>query len=231
MPSVQQLAQASQVPAQPTGNFLSGYSGYQQQLPRFTPQQQQTLNQLLESGTKNFGIEPIIQREMTRFRRDILPSLSHRLESMGAGVGTSGFEGSQLMAGTDLSERLAALQSEHGLRQLQLGLTPSFENVYIPGQPGFFQGFAPAAGQTAGQLIPQLIEKGFQYGTPLAQSAIEKATPYISAAATGVGSALGGPVGGAAAGLGAAGIGALLAYLYNQYKSQPTPPDQRLGGS
>ena len=155
----QQSLQPGQVPGSQTGNFLTGYNGYNQQLPRFTQEQQSALSQLLSQGLGNSNFQGIENRARQNFSNKTVPSLAERFASLGSGGSqrSSAFTGALGSAASDLESQLAALRGQYGLQQLGLGLTPSFENIYIPQQGGLLQGAAPGIGQLLGQL-PQLFQ-------------------------------------------------------------------------
>lgn len=142
---------------------LFGYPAQTQQLPRFTPEQQSALNQLLSLGSANIqkpyeGFAPIEQQARTQFQTQTIPSIAERFTAMGgAQKGSSAFQGVLGSAASGLESQLAALKSQYGLQQRQqglqqlgLGLTPSFENIYQPQTTGFLGGLAPALGQGLG---------------------------------------------------------------------------------
>lgn len=141
---------------------LFGKSGRVQQYPTTTPEQQglqsQILAQLpqligqLQTGAKPFDFGPIEQRARTQFREETIPSLAERFTSMGAGgQRSSAFESALGRAGAGLEQGLAGLRADIGLqeggRQQQnllsllgllggIGMRPSFESGYSPGQVG-----------------------------------------------------------------------------------------------
>lgn len=149
--------QPGQVPGTQTGNFFTGYNAYNQQLPRFTPEQQSALSQLLQQGMGNADFGGIENRARQNFATKTVPSLAERFTAMGGGQRSSAFQGALGSAASDLESQLAALRGQYGLQQLGLGLQPSFENIYIPQQGGLLQGAAPAVGQALGQL-PMLLQ-------------------------------------------------------------------------
>jgi hypothetical protein len=150
------------------GNFLTGYGAQAQQLPRFTPEQQSALNQLLSQGLGQVKVgqgdeNPIEQRARQQFQSQTIPSLAERFTSMG-GSGTRGssdFAGILGGAGADLESQLAMLRYQSALQQLGLGLQPSFENIYIPQQGGLLQGAAPGLGQGLGQFAGGALKSLF----------------------------------------------------------------------
>lgn len=147
------------------GNWLTGYGAQTQQLPRFTPEQQSALNQLLQQGLGNADFGGIEKRELNRFNTETIPGLAERFTALGGGGSqrSSAFQGALGSAGAQLGERLGALRSQHGLQQLGLGLTPSFENIYIPGREGAAGPIAQAGGQAATQMFPLFLQWLQQY--------------------------------------------------------------------
>jgi hypothetical protein len=149
----------NQVSAQPTGNWLTGYGAQAQQLPRFTPEQQSALSQLLSQGMSQFNFPAIEEAARSNFQSRTVPSLAERFASMGSGNrGSSGYGAALGRAGAGLEQQLAALKSQHGLGLTQLGLTPSFENIYIPQTSGFLGGASQGIGQGIGSVSPALLD-------------------------------------------------------------------------
>lgn len=163
-------------------DFIFGKKEKKEQIPRFTPEQEQILNLLLSQGgglapqgfeflssilgqsPEAFGkFEAPIKRQ---FEEEILPSIAERFTgALGEGGGRSSAFGQQLgKAGERLSETLAAQRAQitpQALNQLMgllgTGLTPRFETLVRPRQPGFLetgaQGFLqnlPALGLLGG---------------------------------------------------------------------------------
>lgn len=112
------------------------------------------LQQLKQQPSFNF--EPIRQQELRRFQEETLPGIAERFTG---GQGSSAFQQALGRAGSDLGERLAALESGQQLQSQQLDLS----------RLGQLQNFltgnkAQAAGQEAqrtGQL-GQLLSLGQQ---------------------------------------------------------------------
>jgi hypothetical protein len=94
---------------------------------------------------ENADVDAFAAPEMRRFREDIIPSLSEQFAGMGSGgLSSSGFRNAAVNAGTDLSERIAAIRA--GLRQQgaqglanmgQQGLGQYNENINVAPQEGF----------------------------------------------------------------------------------------------
>ncbi|HAM52224.1 MAG TPA: hypothetical protein DCP92_16600 [Nitrospiraceae bacterium] len=114
---------------------------------------------LLENDNETFNA--MAQPELRRFRQEIIPEISEQFAGMGAGgLSSSGFRNAAVAAGTDLSERLAAMRAQlrgqgaQGLMSLgQYGLSPFYENIMRPAQPGLLQSFAGGAGKAAGAYL------------------------------------------------------------------------------
>lgn len=148
-------------------NLFFGAPGKVEQLQQFTPQQQQAINQLLSSGlsalqNNNFDFAPIEQQARNNFSQQTIPSLAERFTSMN-GQRSSAFKQSLGQAASGLESGLAALKSQYGLQQrgqllnqVGMGLTPQFESIYSPAQPGFAQSIAPALGSALGSALPGL---------------------------------------------------------------------------
>ena len=145
-------------------DFLFGKGEQLQQVPRFTEQQQTALSQLLQGaqqglpGGLNFlqsilGQTPEAMKQfeapaMRQFEEEILPSIAERFTGqLGEGAQRSSAFGQQLgQAGAGLSERLGAQRAGLGSQALQqlmqilgTGLTPQFETLFRPRQPGFLE--------------------------------------------------------------------------------------------
>jgi hypothetical protein len=136
-------------------NWLLGNPELFQQIPKYSPQTMQGLEQLFSQGLEGIqnpqaGFEPIAQQAQHRFQTQTVPGLAERFTAMGGGQRSSAFQSSLGNAGSDLERNLAALGSQYGLQnraglldQLKLGLTPSFETIHRPRQSGFLQGLIP----------------------------------------------------------------------------------------
>jgi len=133
------------------------------QIPRFTPQQQQVMDLLLQLGGENVtnpyeGFEPIRQNALEDFFQNIVPGLKEGFA--GSGNYSSPILQTNLSsAGSSLAQKLATLQSEYGmqnrqagLQQLQLGLNPYNENIFQPSSPGFLKNLLGSLGGAVGPL-------------------------------------------------------------------------------
>lgn len=121
------------------GKFLTGDKAHMGQIPRYTPEQQDILHQLLGQGMANSDISGQEDLARKRFSEDTIPSIAERFVGMGGGMRGGGFQHALGGASADLEAQLKALRSGQGMQQLQLGLQPSFESMYSPASPGFLQ--------------------------------------------------------------------------------------------
>lgn len=160
------------------GDFLFGKSSKLQQIPRFSPEQQQVLNSILQQALAGLqaptqsptaGFEPIAQQARTQFAQQTIPSLAERFTAFD-GQRSSAFQQALGQAGSGLEQALAAQKAQYGLQQqdlgirqqgllqnlLGLGLTPQFENVYRPGSGGFLGNLLSPLAQQTSSLIPLL---------------------------------------------------------------------------
>lgn len=150
--------------------FLFGTPSRIEQISRFTPNQQNALNQLLQvasqglQGQSSFDFGPIAQQARDNFNQRTIPTLAERFSSMGA-QGSSAFRQSLGQAGAQLESSLASMQSQMGMQNqnqrfqqllalLQLGLQPQNEQLYTPASSGFLGGLGTTASQGLGALLP-----------------------------------------------------------------------------
>lgn len=159
------------------GRALFGGRPRTEQVPTMTPEQQQYQNMLLQGagqGLQGGGLDwlySILSGDpgafqdfeaplMRQFEQDTLPAIAERFAGMGSGgaLGSSGFRNAGVQAGSELTQNLAQLRAglkSQALQQLaglgQMGMQPSFENVYNQGQTGFFPGLAGGLGGGIGQ--------------------------------------------------------------------------------
>lgn len=137
------------------GNLLGGSSGSREQIQRFTPQQEQALNSILQQALgglqgNQFDFGPIEQQARTGFAQQTIPSIAERFTSMGeGGQGSSAFQSALGRAGAGLEQGLAGMKQQYGLQQqgnlqnlLGMGLAPQFENVEYQRSPGMLEGLA-----------------------------------------------------------------------------------------
>jgi hypothetical protein len=169
-------ASFSSLPEQ-KGNWWSGYDPYMRTTSPFTGNQQNMMNMLggmgmqgLQTGQMPGGmnIDPILQQAQTQFNTQTIPSLAERFTSLGGqgGQRSSAFQGALGQAGAGLQENMAAMKSQYMMQMMPMlmqmlgvGLTPQYEQQYMPGKPGLWQSLMPAAGEAAPGAL-QGIGKG-----------------------------------------------------------------------
>jgi hypothetical protein len=146
--------------SQRSGDFLTGYGPQTQQLPLFNSEQQQALSKMLSQGMGDFNFPAIEEAARSNFQSKTLPSIAERFASLGSGNrGSSGYGAALGQAGAGFEQQLAALKSQHGLGLLQLGMTPSFQNVHTPADSGLLGAAAPGIGSALTQMSPELISQ------------------------------------------------------------------------
>lgn len=110
-----------------------------------------------DSQTANMMFSP----EQRRFREQIIPDLAEQFAGMGSGgLSSSGFRNAAVNAGTDLSERLAAIrgqlrqQGAQGLSNIgQMGLGTYNENIHRPETSGLVGGLFEGFGKGLGSAV------------------------------------------------------------------------------
>ena len=161
-----------QKPQSGLNSFLFGTPENYQQLPRFTPQGQNTLEQLLSGGIDQVnkpyeGYEPIEQETMQKFWQEILPGIKEQFAGQGGRTSSPDFLGQLGSSAKGLAGILASQKARYGLenrqqglQRTQLGLTDPFNTQYRERQPGFFerglQGSQDAAASIA-KILPFLL--------------------------------------------------------------------------
>lgn len=142
------------------GNPITGYNAASQQFPRFNEEQLGGLSQLLKQGLGNTDFNAIENLARSNFQSKTIPSLVDRFNGLGgkSKLSSPDFQRDYLGASNDLETRLAALRSGHGFNQLQLGLQPTFENIYTPMQQGLVHQGANIAGQSLPLLLTVLLQ-------------------------------------------------------------------------
>lgn len=214
--------------------FFQGTPAQTTQLPRFAPNQQSALNDILSMALgglrdNKFSFDPIAQTARTQFQTQTVPGIAEQFTGIGGGQRSSAFQGALGSAASGLEEKLAALRSGYNINQqsqlqnlLGIGLTPSFENIYMPQQGGFLQGAAGGIGQSIPMLLAMLgqyLSQGTQqpntaFNQPMGQGASSRPSGFrsgLKTAAPAIGAGLGafGPYGA----LAGAGINALSSFL------------------
>jgi hypothetical protein len=167
-------------------SFFTGSPAEYEQISNLTPQQLKLEKERRMASKGGFGevrnyysnllsddsadFNAFAAPEMRRYNEQIIPDLAEQFAGMGSGaLSSSGFRNAAVSAGTDLSERLAAIRA--GLRQnaasglqnlAQSSLTPHSQyQMTNPGSEGFLSGVSSGIGSA----IPGAIS-GFLTGGP-----------------------------------------------------------------
>jgi hypothetical protein len=156
-------------------SFLFGSSPTTKQVPLFSPEQQQARQGLRTSAQQQLqnnplSFAPIKQQYEQQFRSQVIPTLAERFSG---NLSSSAFKGALGNTASDFYSKLAGLESQYNLgankqalSQLQLGLSPEFQNLNIPGKTGFLENIANQLGQAgvnyfSGGLSNLLGGRGF----------------------------------------------------------------------
>jgi len=159
-------------------DFLFGKGERVKSIPKYTPQQENVLEQLLGQSQQgipdalNFLFNILGQDEealkafeapaLRQFEEQILPTIAERFTgSLGEGSQRSSAFGQQLgKAGAGLAENLAAQRanlSSNALSQLQgllgMGLSPRSDKIFMQRQPGFLENLGVGLSPGLGALI------------------------------------------------------------------------------
>ncbi|MFI5332573.1 MAG: hypothetical protein ACHQVS_00560 [Candidatus Babeliales bacterium] len=147
-------------------SFFAGDPAYSMVTTPYTPDQQNILNWLAQSGqqglqglgNQGFDFGPLQQQAQSQFYSETVPTLAERFTAMGGGQRSSAFESAIGRAGAGLKENLAALKAQYDygnqqnqqanfMNRLQMGLRPQYENAFVPSTGGIFHGAASAVGK------------------------------------------------------------------------------------
>lgn len=166
---------------QPSGGlweWLSGSPERIQQVQNFTPEQQSAFMNMLQQGQQGLGglsqqygginqqlqqlrgnqpqfdFGPIEQQETNRFYSQTAPGIAEMFTSMGPGKRSGAFQGAIGAAGAGLSDSLAALKAQYGLRQQEMGQQYGLENARL-GLAGLGQQQGLYQSQVGAGLTPQ----------------------------------------------------------------------------
>lgn len=128
-----------------------------QQTAIYSPEQQQTMQQLLSMGLGGlkqtpFSFEPIANQARQNFSQKTIPSIAERFTALG-GQRSSAFNQALGSAGAGLETDLASLGSQYNLAQqgnllklLLTGLQPQYENSFRQGSGGLLGSLGQGAG-------------------------------------------------------------------------------------
>jgi len=167
------------------GGILGGKKERVMETPRYTPQQEAVLNQLLSGGQQQLpqgfeflsnilsqspeAMSAFERPALRQFEEQILPTIAERFTGgFGTGSNKSSAFGQQLgAAGAGLAENLQAQRAGLGfkgldqlLRILSGGLGERTERTFRPGSPGFLEGILGGTSQAIGQGLGQAGSAG-----------------------------------------------------------------------
>lgn len=162
--------------------MLFGSDPQMEQIPRFSPQQQQGQEQALQQALQMLqglqqqqpgaGFEQIAQQRRQEFAEETLPTIQERFTAMtGGGQRTGAQPQAAVRAGEKLESDLASLQAQQMQKErgqqgqlaqslLQLGMQPQFDIQPIQGRPGALSQIGGLAGGLLGQPqgLAQLLQ-------------------------------------------------------------------------
>lgn len=165
-------------------NVRSGRGGGMQ-FPRFTPEQEQIMDQMMRMGATQaqasqaaqpFDFEPQAEAARRGFAQRTVPTIMGRYTGLMGGRGgtrSSGLQQQLAQAGQDLESNLAALRSKFGLQAegvrqsgmgqlLNAGLQPRFDTAFAPKAPGFMSSLGSGLGQAAGMVPGMMMQSLFR---------------------------------------------------------------------
>lgn len=142
------------------GSFWSGRKAFNEQVPLNTPLQQTYQENILRELSQNpASFEPIRQNEIRRFHEETAPQIAEQYFGRNPNSFSSAYPEALGRGGANLSQRLAAMQSQYNLQRegnLQnIAMRPSFTTVQHQAQPGF-------ADKLLEETAPSLIKYGGQ---------------------------------------------------------------------
>lgn len=191
----------------PNGSFWTGQRAGFERTPRFEPEVQNMMSQLLQSVGPQLtgqqgGFDPIRQRAVSQYKQEILPAAAERYAGR---KDSSAYQTALSGEATGLAERLAAMESQYNLQRqgqlsnlLGMAMTPQQEIAYRPETSGFL-------GQAGGGLA-----QGLGMGIPMALGSL------LGGAAGSFGGPVGTAAGGAAGAAGAAALTKLILSLFGK---------------
>ena len=142
-------------------DFLLGSPQKTTQASLYTPEAQQMMSQLMQTGfggLKQFDFGPIRDQAIRQYEQQIVPSLAERFTSMG-GRRSSGFQQALGASGSNLMSNLAAQEENYNLQRqpmfqqlIGMGLRPQWENIIEQRHPGIVETLLASLAQGAGKV-------------------------------------------------------------------------------
>lgn len=133
-------------------NWFSGNPEMFRQAPKYSPQIQQSVNDLLSQGFQNLqnpyqGFENIANQAENQYNTQTIPSIAERFAAVPGGQRSSAFQAALGGSGEDFQRGLAAMKEGFGqqnrqqaLGQIGFGLQNQPEFMYSPKQRGWLEG-------------------------------------------------------------------------------------------
>jgi hypothetical protein len=133
-------------------NWFSGNPETFRQVPKYGPEIQGDINNLLQQGFQGLqnpykGFEDIASEATRQYNTQTIPGIAERFAAVPGGQRSSGFEAALGGSGEDFHSSLAAMKHQFGqenrqsmLKQILLGLTNQPEFAHTPKQRGWFEG-------------------------------------------------------------------------------------------
>jgi hypothetical protein len=137
---------------------------------KFSPQQQQALNQLLSSSMsglsqQNAGFAPIRENALRSFDQQGVPSILDRIRGISGSGASSGKTQILAQARKDLESELGGQEAQYNLSQQQLlqnllglGLTPQTDVIYKGNKPSFWESLGTGAAAGGVAALPGLLK-------------------------------------------------------------------------
>jgi hypothetical protein len=161
------------------GSFLGGQPEEQQLLSPYSPENEQSFDELIQSILGRFqqgddfsgGFEPFANKARSQFQNQTVPSIAERFTRMG-GTRSSGFANTLGEAGAGMETDLAAQGAQFGQNQQQLmqrllGLGQQ-KKVVRPETHGFIGNLAKPVGKAIGEGISGGVSSGVSGGVGMA---------------------------------------------------------------
>lgn len=128
------------------------------QIPLYSPQQQQYMEQLLGQGMQNYDPQAIGDAARYQFKSRTVPQMANQFAGLGDNqISSAGFGQAVGSRAADLESQLAALNSQMAMQQMQMGMQPMFDTMFRPERPSqlsqFTRDLLPIAGSLGGQYL------------------------------------------------------------------------------
>jgi hypothetical protein len=153
------------------------------QIPLYSPEQQQAMQQLLQQGLQGFNPQAIGDAARYQFNTRTVPQLANQFSGLGDNqIYSAAFGQGYGSRKADLESQIAALNAQMAQQQLSFGLQPMFDTDYRPERPSQLTNFtnqlAPIAGQVGGAYLSNKYFGG-QRGAKTAPFTGMPATQFI----------------------------------------------------